>query len=182
MNAGTATQLTEKFLREFVERYGEAWRSRDPARIVAECTDDTTWLVPTADEPLHGRESVADWLTNLFVMVPDAQFDYPLGPPLLAVDRTAAAARFRLAGTMRGPMSPPGFAPTDSPLVDEGIEIYDDFRDGRLARCTIIFDALNVARQIGAAPTPGSGAERMSVLLQRLQARRMRRSVRRRTG
>lgn len=182
MNAGTATPLTEEFLRDFVERYGEAWRSRDPDRIVAECTDDTTWLVPTADEPLHGRESVADWLTNLFVMVPDAQFDYPLGPPFLAVDRSAAAARFRLEGTMRGPMNPPGFAPTDSPLVDEGIEIYEQFRDGRLARCTIIFDALNVARQIGAAPAPDSGAERMSVLMQRLQARSMRRSAGRRTG
>lgn len=172
-------QVTEPFLREFVQRYADAWRSRDPARIVAECTDDTTWMVPTAEEVLNGREAVAEWLSNLFLMVPDAEMDYPVGSPLLALDGTAAAARFRLVGTMRGPMTPPGFAPTDSPLVDEGIEIYDEFRGGRLARCTIVFDALNVARQIGAAPAPGSGAERLGVLMQRLKARAMRRSARR---
>lgn len=177
MGAGTRLPITEDFLQAFVERYGAAWRSHDPDRIVAECTEDTTWVVPTAEGPLQGRDAVAEWLTNLFHMVPDASFEYPLGPPLLAVDGTTAAARFRITGTMTGPMTPPGFAPTDSPLRDEGIEIYERFADGRLARCTIVFDALDVARQIGAAPAPGSRAERMSVLAQRLQARRMRRAA-----
>jgi hypothetical protein len=148
---------------------------------VAECTQDTTWVVPTAEGPLVGRTAVAEWLTNLLRMVPDASFDYPLGSPLLAIDGTTAAARFRLTGTMTGPMTPPGFAPTDSPISDEGIEIYERFDAGRLARCTIIFDALDVARQIGAAPVPGSRAERMSVLAQRLQARSRRRAARRLT-
>lgn len=182
MGTGTRLRITADFLDEFVARYGAAWRSGDPDRILAECTEDTTWLVPTAEGPLEGQDAVAEWLTNLFRMVPDASFEYPLGPPLLAVDGTVAAARFRLDGTMTGHMTPPGFAPTDSPIRDEGIEIYERFDDGRLARCTIVFDALHVARQIGAAPGPGSRAERMSVLAQHLQARRMRRSARRAAG
>lgn len=176
---GTGTHVTHEFLDEFVQRYGDAWRSCDPARVVAECTVDTVWRVPGTTDPLVGRVAVAEWLASLFRMMPDALFEYPVGPPFASVDGTAAAARFRLQGTMRGPMEPPGFAATDSPIVDEGVEVYEEFRDGLLARCTIVFDALHVARQIGAAPAPGSRAERMGVLMQRLQARTMRRSARR---
>lgn len=172
--------VTEEFIERFVARYGDAWRSREPTRVVAECTPDTTWRVPGLPELLVGRAAVAQWLANFFTMVPDAEFDYPAGPPYLTIDGTRAAARFRLRGTMRGPMVPPGFAPTDSPIEDEGIEFYDEFREGLLHRCTMLFDGLHVARQIGAAPAAGSGAERVGVLLQRLQARAMRRSARRR--
>lgn len=179
MDLGTGTHVTQEFLGEFVQRYGDAWRSGDPARIVAECTADTVWQVPGVAGSLVGRVAVAEWLGSLFRMVPDAQFDYPVGPPFASADGTAAAARFRLKGTMRGPMEPPGFAATDSPIVDEGVEVYEQFRDGRLARCTIVFDALHVARQIGAAPAAGSRAERIGVFMQRVQARTMRRSARR---
>lgn len=178
--ATNGSQVTGEFLGEFVGRYGDAWRSHEPARVVAECTPDTTWQVPGLSELLVGRSAVAHWLEDFFTMVPDAQFDYPAGPPYLAVDGTRAAARFRLRGTMRGPMMPPGFAATDSPIHDEGIEFYEEFRDGLLHRCTMLFDGLHVARQIGAAPPPGSRAERVGVLLQRLQAWSMRRSARKR--
>lgn len=172
------TVITVEFLDEFVRRYGDAWRSCDPTRVAAECTSDTKWQVPGLAEPLQGRAAVATWLGNLFTMVPDVEFTYPVGSPLLAVDGTQAAAGFRLRGTMRGPMQPPGFAPTDHPIEDSGIEVYEEFRDGLLHRCTLLFDGLHVARQIGAAPPPGSGAERVGVLLQRLQARSMRRAAR----
>lgn len=168
---------TQEFLTEFVQRYGDAWRTLDPSRVVAECTVDTVWHVPGVEGPLEGREAVSEWLAALFRMVPDARFDYPVGAPFLALDGSAAAARFRLEGTMLGPMEPPGFAPTGQSLSDEGIEIYERFEDGLLARCTIVFDALHVARQIGAAPPPGSGAEKMGVALQRLHARRSRRAA-----
>lgn len=181
MDLGTDTLVTHEFLGEFVQRYGDAWRSGDPARIVAECTADTVWRVPGVTDPLVGRVAVAEWLGSLFRMVPDAQFEYPVGSPFASADGTAAAARFRLQGTMRGPMEPPGFAATDSPIVDEGVEVYEQFRHGLLARCTIVFDALQVARQIGAAPAAGSRVERMGVFMQRLQARAMRRSARRTT-
>ena len=176
---GSSTEVTGDFVGAFVERYGEAWRSREPAAIAAHCTRDTVWRVPGVDAPLTGRAAVSGWLQGFFRMLPDAEFDYPLGPPYVAVDGTGAAARFRLRGTMRGPMVPPGFAPTHGPVDDEGVELYERFEDGRLARCTIVFDQLHVARQIGAAPAPGSAAERLGVLLQRQHARRRRRGARR---
>lgn len=180
--ATDGAHVTEEFLAGFVERYGQAWRSRDPARVAAECTPDTTWQVPGLPAPLEGRAAVSEWLSNFFTMVPDVELHYPDGPPFLTVDRTQAAARFRLRGTMRGPMVPPGFAPTDSPIEDAGIELYEEFRDGLLHRCTVLFDGLHVARQIGAAPAAGSVGERVGVLVQRLQARSMRRAARRRNA
>jgi hypothetical protein len=130
----TLTVVGPDFVTAFVARYGDAWRSLDPARVLALCTEDTVWQVPGAGTPLRGREAVGAWLDALFAMVPDATFDYPVGPPLLALDGTVAGARFRLRGTMRGPMVPPGFAPTDGPIQDEGVEIYEEFRNGLLAR------------------------------------------------
>lgn len=179
METVTGAPIDAEFVASFVARYGDAWRSQDPDRILAECTGDTEWWVP-GSEPLRGPAAVGEWLRDLFTMVPDARMDYPVGAPYLSLDGTQASARFRLRGTMRGPMRPPGFAPTDGPIEDSGVEFYEEFRDGRLARCTILFDRLNVAEQIGAAPAPGSGAERLAVAVQRLQARRMRRDARRR--
>jgi hypothetical protein len=41
--------------------------------------------------------------------------------------------------------------------------------------CRVLYDANDVAVQVGAAPAPGSRGERFGVVLQRLQARSMRR-------
>lgn len=180
---GPVTPVEDRFseatLAAFVQRYGDAWRSRDPGRILAECSADVVWSVPGVDGPLRGTDEVRRWLTDFFTMLPEATFDYPLGAPYLAVDGRGAAARFRVRGIMRGPMVPPGFAPTDGPVEDEGVEFYEAFEAGRLARCTIVFDGLHVARQIGAVPPPGTRAERFGVLLQHAEARRRRRAARR---
>lgn len=175
MSARGPTVVDEVFLAEFVERYGAAWRTLDGARIAAECTDDTVWAVPGADPPLKGRSAVSQWLDGVFRMIPDAELEYPVGPPFIGADGTCAAARWRIRGAMVGPMDPPGFAPTNRVVEDDGIEIYEEFQDGLLARCTIMFDRLHLAEQIGAAPAPGSPGERLGVLMQRLHARRARR-------
>jgi hypothetical protein len=175
----SSARVTAADVDGFVARYGDAWRARDPARIVAECTQDVCWQVAGIDEPLRGRAAVTEWLEGFFRMVPEAEFHYPFGPPFVATNGSAAAARFRFRGIMRGPMEPQGFAPTDGAIDDEGIELYERFEGGRLARCTIVFDQLHVARQIGAAPARGSRAERLGVLVQRRAARRRRRTARR---
>lgn len=179
METTSGTKVTADFVDAFVGRYGDAWRSRDPARIVAQCTEDVRWRVAGLDAPLQGRPAITEWLEGFFRMVPDAELEYPFGPPYVARDGSGAAARFRFEGTMRGPMVPPGFAPTNGPIHDEGVELYERFEGGCLARCTIVFDELQVARQIGAAPVAGSKAERLGVLMQRREARRRRRAVRR---
>lgn len=52
-----------------------------------------------------------------------------------------------------------------------------DFRGELVCRCEAVYDLNGVGVQLGAVPPPGSGAERVAVLVQRLQARRLRRSA-----
>ena len=78
---------------------------------------------------------------------------------------------------MTGPMDPPGFAPTGREIEFETAEFWL-FADGLLVRETVVVDMLALARQIGAAPQPGSFADRLTVSLQRLAARRARRARR----
>jgi hypothetical protein len=49
-----------------------------------------------------------------------------------------------------------------------------EIRDGKLARHQIFWDMVELGRQIGAFPTRGSRAEKLSRRLQHLAARRMR--------
>jgi hypothetical protein len=70
---------------------------------------------------------------------------------------------------MTGPLEPPGFAPTNSPLVFETAE-FSRFEGGLLSRHTVIIDMLGLARQIGAVPRPGGLAERVGLWGQHLAA------------
>lgn len=167
------TPLKESPL-ELVERLGDAWRSRDGARVAALCTPDVVWRISGVPEPMHGREAGRAWLDGFFAAVPDVTFDFPLGPPYLAPNGSGLAARWRWNGTMLGPMNPPGFAPTGARVSDEGIDVYE-LEDGQISRYTMVFDPLGFARQIGGAPAPGSPAERVGVAMQRLAAWRERR-------
>lgn len=50
------------------------------------------------------------------------------------------------------------------------------FRGGKLSHVLTVTDVMAVGRQIGAAPQTGSRAERAGVMMQRLAARKMRKS------
>jgi hypothetical protein len=52
-----------------------------------------------------------------------------------------------------------------------------DFQGDLVCRCEAVYDFNGVGVQLGAVPAPGSGAERVAVLVQRVQARRLRRSA-----
>jgi hypothetical protein len=78
---------------------------------------------------------------------------------------------------MSGPVRKTGFAPTGQRIEFEGIDEYE-LQAGMAHRVTTTYDLLDFARQIGAVPAPGTLAERIGVMMQRLYARRMRRSQR----
>jgi len=95
----------------------------------------------------------------------------------LSSDRTKASALLRFSGTMLGPLDPPGFAPT---RTRGQIVVADDweFRDDPLCHLRAVTNLADLARQIRAAPGPGTVGERMAVMTQRLLARGGRRSAR----
>ncbi len=125
-------------------------------------------------QPLRGREAVYRFHRDImFRSLPDARIELMDGP-YPSLDAARVAVRSRISGTMTGPKEPPGFAPTGGSVEFETAEFWQ-FDGGLLARETVIRDVLALARQVGAAPKPGSLAERVNVWFQRLAARRARR-------
>ena len=100
--------------------------------------------------------------------LPDVRVDMIDGP-YLALDGQGVSARLRIRGTMTGPLVPPGFAPTNGPILFETAE-FSRFEGGLLSRHTVIIDMLALARQIGAIPPAGGLGERIGLWGQHVAA------------
>lgn len=168
-----AQQIDTWFACDFLERLHAAVNAHDARAVAALCSDDIIWDDPAAPEQLHGREAVFHFHRDImFPAIPDVAVEVVDGP-YLSLDGTGVAVRLRIKGTMTGPMTPPGFAPTDAPIEFETAE-FSHFDNGLLARHTVVLDMLSLARQIGAVPQAGGVADRVGVWLQHLAARRSR--------
>jgi steroid delta-isomerase-like uncharacterized protein len=156
-------------LAAFCARYLAAWNDHDPAAMAALLTDDIVWEDPALPQPARGVAAVQEFMRRSWTGFPDLRFDEPESP-----HRTAAgdqvAWRWRMRGTMTGPLDPPGFAPTGQAMEVEGVDLWT-LRDGRICRYRAFYDMNDVARQLGIAPPAGSRGEKAMVALQRLQAR-----------
>ena len=130
--------------------------------------DDSGW--PTV---MHGHEEIRPFMDYCWRAFPDLRFDVDQGP-FLHPTEPAAMFTWRSSATFTGPLDPPGYAPTGLRAEFTGVDVHT-YRDGRLIRLSVIFDAADFARQLGVLPAPGSGAETVLAGLQRLQARVSRR-------
>lgn len=136
------------------------------------CTDDVVFVDPAFPNPFRGKTEVIEALRMLFSAFPDLVYE-PLGEPLISGDETIGT-RVHFTGTMRGPLDPPGFAPTHQPIDLEAFELYT-LAGERISKFELFMDTLELGRQIGAVPPEGSPGDRIGVLLQRLTAWRARR-------
>ena len=157
----------------FAARFADEWMHdyNDQAldAILARCTSDIRWEDPGRPGVGHGHDAVREFLAMTWVAFPDIRFTAP-EPAHLALDGSQVIARWAATATMSGPLEPPGLAPTQQPVAFDGVDLWR-FRDGRLASYRAIYDVADVARQLGALPARGSGAERAVVASQRIQAR-----------
>jgi steroid delta-isomerase-like uncharacterized protein len=164
--------LDERFAREFAERYVDAWNSHDAEQIEPLVTPDVVWLDPALTEPARGVHEVKDFMRRSWAAFPDLRFSP--GPLWVEPHGDSMTWAWRMEGTHRGTIDPPGFAATGKRIDLDGIDVWD-FAGGRLERYRAYYDMATLARQIGAMPTPGSAGERVGVVLQRAQARFARR-------
>jgi steroid delta-isomerase-like uncharacterized protein len=164
--------LDERFAREFAERYVAAWNSHDAEQIDPLVTPDVVWLDPGLTEPARGVHEVKDFMRRAWVAFPDLRLSS--GPLWVEPHGDSITWAWRMEGTHRGTIDPPGFAATGKRIDLDGIDVWD-FAGGRLERYRAYYDMATLARQIGAMPTPGSAGERVGVVLQRAQARFARR-------
>ena len=162
------------FVREFAARFTGAWNACDPERVLELMDpeivyDDSGW--PT---PMHGHDEVRPFMDYCWTAFPDLRFDVDQGPFLHATE-PGAMFTWRSSATFTGRLDPPGYAPTGLRAEFTGADVHT-YRDGRLIRLSVIFDAADFARQLGVLPVAGSRAEAVLTRLQRLQTRVARRA------
>lgn len=154
---------------EFIARLHAAVNRHDADEVAATCAMNVVWNDPAAAEPLHGRDAVRRFHADMmFRAIPDVTLRVIDGPYVSACG-TRFAARVLISGTMTGPLSPPGFSPTNERIEFETAE-FSTVENGLLTSHTVIMDMLGLARQIGAVPAAGSVADRAIVQMQRLHA------------
>jgi predicted ester cyclase len=169
-----AEQVDAGFVSHLLEHLHAAVNAHDAQAVAALCCEDVVWEDPAAPEPLRGREAVYRFHRDImFRAIPDVRIELVDGP-YLSLNRAGVAVRLRISGTMTGPLTPPGFAPTGGPIEFETAE-FSHFDGGLLAHHVVVLNMLGLARQIGAVPKVGSLAERIGVWLQHMAARRARR-------
>jgi steroid delta-isomerase-like uncharacterized protein len=171
-----ATQLGEgadriesmEWLREFGERYLDAWNSHDPAAVAACVAEDVVWEDPALPEPARGRDEVAAFVEAGVTAFPDYMFTEP-GEPAISDDGRVAYVPWRMTGTNTGPIDPPGFAPTGRSFAIEGVDLWR-FRGGLIWRYHAAYDFADFGRQLGLMPPRGGFTEKGLVRMQRLRA------------
>ena len=160
-------------LRAFTERYAAAWNGCDVDAMAEMLTDDVVWADPALTEPARGIPAVQEFMRVSFRAFPDLRFSEP-DPTHLTVTGDLVAWAWRMEGTMRGVVDPPGFAPTGRRMRVDGVDLWR-MRDEQIADYRAFYDMTDLARQLGIMPSSGSRAERATVALQQLQARFLRR-------
>jgi steroid delta-isomerase-like uncharacterized protein len=158
---------------QFCARYLAAWNGHQASAMADLVTDDVVWEDPALPAPARGPAAVQAFMRDAWVAFPELRFD-ETDTPHLSVDGDRVAWRWRMRGTLRGPIHPPGFGPTGRAMEVEGVDLWT-MRDGRIARSRAFYDMNDLARQLGIAPPPGSPGEKAVVGLQRVQAAIMRR-------
>lgn len=162
------------FARQVLERLHAAVNAHDAEAVAALCCENVVWTDPAAPEPLRGRDAVYRFHRDMmFRAIPDVRVELVEGP-YVSLDGAGVAVRLRIGGTMTGPLTPPGFAPTGGPIEFESAE-FSRIEGGLLARHTVVLNMLELARQIGAVPKTGGIADRIGIWLQHMTAGRLRR-------
>jgi steroid delta-isomerase-like uncharacterized protein len=106
------------------------------------------------------------WFANLFEAFPDFHFE------ILDVMATGekAAVRWRARGSFTGTARFEGLEANGAKLDVQGCDVLT-IRSGRIQRNDAYMNGAEMARQLGALPPAGSGAEKAAVALANLKTR-----------
>jgi steroid delta-isomerase-like uncharacterized protein len=164
-----ADRLDHDFVADFAKRWVEAWNSHQPERLLELMTADIVYDDSSWPRTMRGHDDVRELLRSAWTAVPDLEFRIAEGP-FIVPEAAKAAIYWNGTGTFTGPLDPPGFAPTGARIAFDGFDLLE-FRDGRVCRLRIVYDMLDVSRQIGVLPKQGSGIEKAGAAMQRLGLR-----------
>ena len=167
--------IDDAFIQQFVADWVAAWNSHDATRLTALMQPDCVVDDAASAKQIRSHAEMEEFARMLWRAAPDMEFT---GVAARVPGEAKGMSFWHGRATMTGPMEPPGFAPTNGRFEADGFDYYE-FRDGKLTRLVTVQDMAGIGRQMLAMPPPGSLAERPVVWLQRLQAWRARRKLRR---
>jgi steroid delta-isomerase-like uncharacterized protein len=154
---------------DFARRWAAAWNSHEPDRLLELMTEDIVYDDSAWPRTMRGHADVREFLDSTWRALPDLAFEIAAGP-FLEDGAPRAVVYWKGTGTFTGPLEPPGFAPTGARLEFDGFDLQE-YRDGRVSRLRIVFDMMDVSRQVGLMPQPGSRIEKAGATAQRLGMR-----------
>jgi steroid delta-isomerase-like uncharacterized protein len=158
--------VDQAFVEDFLPRWEAAWNSRQPERLLDLMTEDIVYDDSAWPTTMRGHGDVREFLEHAWRAFPDLEFKVTEGP-FIQAGAPKATFFWRGVGTHTGPLDPPGFAPTGKRIELEGADFHE-YRDGRVCRLHVVFDMMDVARQLGTLPQAGSRAEKVAATAQRL--------------
>jgi steroid delta-isomerase-like uncharacterized protein len=120
---------------DLIQRYTEAWASRDPDKIVALHTDDTTFHAHVSQETAHGKAAVRQAFADLFAQFPDLAF----APVAQRIGDDFWVAEWRMSGTLAG---------TDTAFEVDLVDVVT-VQDGLVRSKDSYIDALSMQAQLG---------------------------------
>jgi steroid delta-isomerase-like uncharacterized protein len=159
-------ELDQDWVEAFAKRWEAAWNSHEPDRLLELMTDDIVYDDSAWPTTMRGHSDVRTFLDHAWRAFPDLRFEMADGPYIVS-GQPKAAFYWKGNGTHSGPIDPPGFAPTGKRIEFEGADFHE-YRDGLVCRLRIVFDMMDVARQIGTLPKAGSPIEKAGAAAQRL--------------
>jgi steroid delta-isomerase-like uncharacterized protein len=159
-------ELDREWLDDFIRRWEAAWNSHEPERLLELMTEDVEYDDSAWPKTMRGHADVREFLEFTWRAFPDLRFDMSDGP-YIAPGQPKAAFHWTGRGTHSGPIEPPGFAQTGKQVEFDGADFHE-YRDGRVCRLRIVFDMMDVTRQLGLLPKPGSPVEKAGAAAQRL--------------
>lgn len=105
------------------------------------------------DETCHGFDAIKRYLDQGFAGLPDFHMEVRS----LVADGDHVLVRWQLTGTHTGAFN--GLDPTGRSVAVDGMDDFE-LRDGRIVSNFVVFDQMQVARQLGVLPADGSPADR----------------------
>jgi steroid delta-isomerase-like uncharacterized protein len=105
------------------------------------------------DKTCRGKSDLAAHFEGLFAAMPDFHMELVSS----VEEGETVFARWKLTGTHRGVFN--GIDPTGNEITLDGMDQFT-FRDGRMASNFVIFDQMDVGRQLGLLPPDGSPPDR----------------------
>jgi steroid delta-isomerase-like uncharacterized protein len=124
-------------MEDLIQRYTDAWGSRDPDKIVALHTEDTTFHAHIGQDAAHGKTAVRQAFMDLFAQFPDLTFD----PVARRIGPDFWVAEWRMSGTLAG---------TDVRFEVDLVDVLT-VQDGLVRSKDSYIDAVSMQAQLGLA-------------------------------